>query len=640
MRTNGLGKRAVAMSVFLASMTPAPALAQSGDAVALVGVNVIPMETAAETVLENQTIITEGDRITAMGAVGTIDVPQGATVVEGNGGYVIPGLIDTHSHLLDNEDALILHVANGVTTIRDPNIDYVGTGPAILGWRDEIATGQRLGPEIVAAKSLGALPPQFSGVFDNLDQVTGPWVSISPAALELAMDAESGAALVAKAHEQGYDIIKVNWFLSRATFDGIVAAADELGMSIVAHVPADVGIEHLVRSGGEIQHNPNLIAYVAKDYERRPGANYLDVFDLSEADQKLPDLVELMVEAGVAFTPTMSTDAAAFEIFSSLPDPGQAAMFQRPEYRYVKPATLAEWKDPAAGELAVILRDAGASRLEDILPPVAQREQMWEHYQKQLVALVDAGVPVLVGTDSSALGVVWGFSEHRELELFVQAGLTPYQALEAATRIPSEVMGRADDIGTITVGERADLVLLGANPLDDITNTSQIDGVMVRGRWMAQTDLQSMLDELANKYEADAAGAVVMEPFSGELFSGVAPTGWNELEPGVLARGNPEVDPTVFVQLAAPNTGAQELAAGVLQRYGITDLGSPSDRFESEHLAWDIYLIQHEVGVIGLGLSEQDSTAYLVLLVAQPDQADLLAKSAFFPALGAFDPAG
>jgi hypothetical protein len=263
---------------------------------------------------------------------------------------------------------------------------------------------------------------------------------------------------------------------------------------------------------------------------------------------------------------------------------------------------------------------------------------MWQLYQKQLVALVDAGVPVLVGTDSSALGVVWGFSEHREMELFVQAGLTPYQALEAATRLPSEVMGRGDDIGTVTVGERADLVLLGANPLDDITNTSQIAGVMVRGRWLASTELQSMLDELATKYEADAAGAVVMEPFSGELFSGVAPGGWKELEPGVLARGNPEVDPTVFVQLAAPGTSAQDLAAGVLQRYGVTELGTPSDRFESERLAWDIYLIEHEVGVIGLGLSDRNGTAYLVLLVAQPDQADLLAKSAFFPALAAFEP--
>jgi hypothetical protein len=247
---------------------------------------------------------------------------------------------------------------------------------------------------------------------------------------------------------------------------------------------------------------------------------------------------------------------------------------------------------------------------------------------------------VLVGTDSSALGVVWGFSEHQELELFVEAGLTPYQALAAATRIPSEVMGQPDEFGTVTVGERADLVLLTANPLDDISNTRGIAGVMVRGRWLSQPDLQSMLDEVAAKYDADASGAVVMEPYAGELFSGVAPVGWQELEPGVLARGNPEVDPTVFVQLAAPGTAPEDLAVGVLGRYGITDLGDPSDRFESEHLAWDVYLIQHQAGVIGLGLSEENGTAYLVLVVAQPEQADLMANTAFFPALAALRPAG
>jgi hypothetical protein len=94
------------------------------------------------------------------------------------------------------------------------------------------------------------------------------------------------------------------------------------------------------------------------------------------------------------------------------------------------------------------------------------------------------------------------------------------------------------------------------------------------------------------------------------------------------------------LQLAAPDTEAQDLAAGVLQRYGVTDLGTPSDRFESDHLVWDIHLFQHEVGVMGLGLAERDGTAYLVLLVAQPEQADLLAKSAFFPALAAFEPTG
>jgi hypothetical protein len=114
---------------------------------------------------------------------------------------------------------------------------------------------------------------------------------------------------------------------------------------------------------------------------------------------------------------------------------------------------------------------------------------------------VDAEVPVMTGSDSSAVGVVWGFSIHDELELFVKAGLTPYQALSASTRIPSEVMGDSQEWGTIEEGKRADVVLLNANPLENIGNTREIAGVMVRGQWLPEETLQGMLDELAGKYE-------------------------------------------------------------------------------------------------------------------------------------------
>jgi imidazolonepropionase-like amidohydrolase len=125
-------------------------------------------------------------------------------------------------------------------------------------------------------------------------------------------------------------------------------------------------------------------------------------------------------------------------------------------------------------------------------------------FSKRMVkALHNGGVPILVGTDSSDPGVVWGFSIHRELELLVAAGLTPFQALEAATRVPAEVVfGNPEEWGTVEVGKRADLLLLQGNPLEDISNTRQIAGVMVRGEWLPQVELQGMLDELAVKYEA------------------------------------------------------------------------------------------------------------------------------------------
>lgn len=613
--------------------------AQDSDSIAFVNVNVIPMD--SEQVLAAQTVLVQGDRIVEIGEADAINVPSGAQVIEGDGRFLIPGLADAHLHILDNQDALMLSLANGVTTVRDPNASYVGTGQEILNARDQIAAGDLLGPTIMAAKSISTLPPQFASVFLNIDQAVSPWLSIDRVLFELAADPETGRDLVFKAHDEGYDLIKINWFLSRETFDSIIATAGELGMPVLAHVPADVGVEHMIESGAEIQHNYNVQAFVAKDYVRRPGANPLDTFDLSEADEKLPELVALMAENEVAFTPTMIVDVIGFELFDNLPDWGQAPLFERPEYRYVPPAYLATWTDTTGGEIAVVMRDAGASSIEEIVPPPADREQILAYQLKQLKALVDAGVPVLVGSDASAVAVVWGFSIHQELELFVKAGLTPYQALAAATRISSEVMRDPEEWGTIEVGKRADLVLLNGNPLENIGNTREIAGVMVRGQWLPQETLQGMLDELAAKYEAQAQGAITMEPVAIDAFgiSGLAPAGWRELEPGIFTRGNPDEDPTMLLQLSAPGTSGEELALSVLARFGVSEIpAEPFLAYESAALAWSLYQLESPMAPMALGLAETDSAAYLVLMAAPGEEMDTLAETLFFPAVDALTP--
>jgi imidazolonepropionase-like amidohydrolase len=498
--TKAAGIIGIIILILLIFQPPSVILAQNNEIVAFVNVNVVPMD--SERVLESQAVLVQGDRILEIGGVNEISVPPGSQVIEGNGGFLIPGLTDTHFHILDNMDSLILAIANGVTTVRDPNADYVRTGQEILTARDQIASGERLGPTITAAYSLIGASDRVQTLFDNVDIAVGPWFAGDwGAATNIPADPATGRALVYKAYEEGYDIIKVNWYLNRETFDSIVAAADELGMPIIAHVPADVGIEYTIRSGVEIQHNGNLMAFYAKDYVRKPGPNYLDAFDLSEADQRLPELVALMKENGVSFTPTMSVDVTAFELFDNLPDWSKAAILQRPGYRYVPPAYMSQWADAAGGEFGVVARGRGVSSVEEIVPPPAAREEILALHQRQLKALIDAGVPVMTGTDSSAIGVLWGFSIHDELELFVKAGLTPYQALEASTRIPAEVMGNSQDLGTIEVGKRAEMVLLKKNPLENISNTQKIEGVMVRGQWLPQETLQGMLDDLAAKYE-------------------------------------------------------------------------------------------------------------------------------------------
>lgn len=498
------GLQCVALGVLILAAPPCvltPATSAAGDPITVfVDVNVIPMN--AERVLSHQTVVVQGDRIAAIGSAEDLAVPDGAHVINAQGAYLLPGLADMHEHIGDNVDSLKLFLANGVTTVRNFNSQR-----AILQLRDLIESGELLGPHIWAGRQLAGIPPQIKTIFSRVSNAMGPVLELNPVALAdyLVEDPDHAREQVLRAKQEGFDFIKTQWYLTREMFDAMMETATSLGMKLVGHIEADIGPEYYIKAGANPEHNYQLLALVAKDYVRKPGANPLDYFDLSEADERIPGLVAMMAESGVAYTPTLVTNDIMFQIFDYIEDISGSPLFQRPEYRYVPPEYLHAWADATEGEFRVVMEARGVTDIRDLLPGPAYKQEVMEVSKRIVKALHDGGVPILAGTDSIDPGIVWGFSIHQEFELLFSAGLTPFEVLETATRVPAEFLGNPQEWGTVEVGKRADLLLLNANPLDDIANTRQIAGVMVSGRWLPQAELQGILYALAAKYEAQKA---------------------------------------------------------------------------------------------------------------------------------------
>lgn len=437
--------------IALAGMAGPAALAAQAPPLVFVNVNVVPMD--SDRVLTGQLVVIDAGRIFRLGPTETTAIPANSLRIDATGQYLIPGLAELHAHLPadpgpDMDRVLTLFMVNGVTTIRS----MLGA-PAHLELRSAIASGERLAPRIVASG------PSFNG-----SSVTGP---------------EQAGERLRKQHAAGYDFAKLHPGLKTDEFAAITVAAAELGMPVGGHVSLDVGLDRALRAQqATIDHLDGYMqALLPADFD--PSAEQQSFFAIGLAgkvdSKKIPDLARRTAAAGVWNVPTQTL----FENLLSNESPTSLAA--RPEMRYMPDTTVASWVSAKQRLSADSNFDADVG-----LKALKIRRQL-------IKALHDEKAGLLLGSDAPQIFNVPGFAAHRELGVMVDSGLSPFAALESATANPARFLGEEDEFGTLAIGNRADLILLSANPLLDIANTRQILGVVRDGHWLDRAALDDML---------------------------------------------------------------------------------------------------------------------------------------------------
>ncbi len=438
-RTLAVGLGSLLASTCASADQPDREEAIAAGRTALVGAHVIPMTEAA--VLENHTVLIEGERIVAVGPAAATPVPTGTKRISAEGLYLIPGLVDAHVHLVGRgaKRDLRLYPVHGITTV----VNMRGE-PAHLEWREAIARGELFGPNVYTA---------------------GPFVESAESTTEVER-------IVDEHRRSGYDLIKVRGDLSSDFLRALARRARAEGMPVVGHVSPRAGVSGAVGSGQRtIEHAEGLLQ---------------TFFGMELDSSRIGVLAERLARSGVCVTPTLVV--YGYVVRQTEEYPALARLLARPELAYVDPELVRWWRPERNG---YVTRWRGN---EAEVPAALERFRREHAFLARITrGLRDAGVPLLAGTDASVAFVLPGFSLHEELRLLHAAGLTPFEVLRAATADPARCLDRSDEFGTIEVGRRADLVLLDENPLERLGGLSDPAGVMVRGRWFDRSELRPRL---------------------------------------------------------------------------------------------------------------------------------------------------
>lgn len=408
-----------------------PALAAQEPAVMVFrDVSVLTMQ--SDTALRNRTLITRGPEITWLGPAGQASVPDGAKVIDGTGRYLMPGLADMHVHASRSD--LSLFLANGVTTIREMNgADWH------VAVRDSVREGTFVGPRMLVASTLLAGEEQ-------------PWRH------ELVGSAEAAYAVAHRAREIGFDYLKVYDGLSAEAYAALAEASNTLGLPLTGHIPAAVGLDGVLASGQRSVEHAEQIMYATVGHRPDPS--------------RVPEIVAKLAGTGVRVAPTLASQ----QMLALARTPAYDDRLDRPEMRFVDPGIMGWWASLGAPE--------GATPREPDDPRRRRAEAFYGFLRDLTLALYEAGVPLLVGTDTPNPLLVPGYSIHLELAALVDAGISRFDVLRAATDGAARFAGAEGEWGVIRVGAAADLLLLAGNPLDDLSVLEAPVGVMVAGRWL------------------------------------------------------------------------------------------------------------------------------------------------------------
>jgi imidazolonepropionase-like amidohydrolase len=433
------------------------------------GAHVVTMH-GPEVLRERDVLVVDG-RVARIAPRGRLRAPRDATSVDARGRWLMPGLAEMHAHVPAPppaetrsaqaeqyaHDVLLLYAAHGITTIRG----MLGH-PWHLALRDDLRRGAVLGPRLHTAG------PSLNG--------------------NTAPDPVTGVRLVREQKAAGYDFLKLHPGLGRATFDAIVATANEVGLRFEGHVADDVGLLHALDARmPAIDHLDGYLQALADpDCLKGPTSpGFFGIGLVQCADRaRIPELVARTRAAGTWMAPTQ----VLLEQWANAPT--EAELRARPAVLWLPPNVVDQWVRARGGFLA----------LQAVGP---ERAAAFVRLRRELIReLHRAGVPILLAADAPQVFNVPGDSVHGELATYVASGLSPYDALATGTVNAARFLGAGDRRGRVAEGYDADLVLLAANPLDDVANARRIEGVMLAGRWLPRAELDRRLGELAARHAA------------------------------------------------------------------------------------------------------------------------------------------